>query len=140
MSIISSPKQHFGDLLGTDKPGVEEEMIARFANPIDRLLLTADGTLQMLVSAWHDRVVQVRVVRHEPNYDTASVDRQVELCFVDDGPPQQSFCTATSTVRFGNNDLMERARGFGIGQLFREWDLLPRFELLEAGRGPEKDS
>jgi hypothetical protein len=132
MSVVPS-RQHFGDLLGSERASNERILLSLFENPLDRLLLSADGTLQLLISTWHGRVVQVKVLKHEPNTSNLTVDREVELCFADDGT-QQPFCNAKSSLTFKNDDLMEKARLFGIGQLFREMNQLPRFELLNAGK------
>lgn len=132
MSTLPS-RHHFGDLLGTGKPGLEEDVLARFNEPLDRLILTADGTLQVLVSSWHSRVVQVKVLRHEPRKDGLVYDREIELVFADD-LTSKAFCNAKSVVTYESLDLVQKAEGFGIGQLFRAWNILPRFELLDAGK------
>jgi hypothetical protein len=129
--------------------------------PLDRLLVTANGNLQRLVSSYYDAPVQVVVeycqkrrqsklnVTTTTNYsaaadqamddtcassssDTVAIyDRRVQLQVYG-----QTFCVATSVIRIHHADcqaLVESGQ-VGLGQLFRYYNILPEFTLLQAGR------
>jgi len=134
-SFVTSPQQHFGDISGGHErfQEREREILARFDSPLDRLVLTADGTLQLVVSAWHNRVVTVNPVRIDEISDELRVEREVELLLGSlEDDDNKLFCRAVSTIKYENRDLMDKARGCGIGQMFRVWNLLPTFQLLDA--------
>ena len=52
---------------------------------------------------------------------------------------QTHFCTAKSTIIVRSEEVEKalEADKVGVGQLFRFYDILPKFSLLEAGRTPD---
>ena len=152
---------HFGDLMGTTTSAATKAAMAAGAafSPLERITLSANGNLQRIISAFYDRAVSVRILQNErvpAAEDTLAADcgargspagatrpggaaatahvfrRQVELWC-----GGERFCVATSRVVVSAPALREAlASGrVGIGQLFRHFDMLPRFELLRSGRG-----
>ena len=122
-----------------------------FDNPLDRMVLTANGNLQRLISSYYDSTVSVHVHHctprrqapahvasptHPPTPSSSmhspvvTWDRVVHLQVWD-----QTFCTATSviTVRDPLCVTLVESGQVGLGQLFRYLDLLPEFELVHAG-------
>ena len=74
---------HFGDLIGGSVSTLLCEGAAQLA-PAERLLVTANGNLQRLVSSWNNRPVEVRVLRNDrvdaaDDNSGAMFDRIVEL-------------------------------------------------------------
>lgn len=132
---------HFGDLMAptTATPGLTTAAAAaptellRFS-PLERLLVTANGNLQRIVSSYHAKPVDVRVAYNVETETSGVFHRQVTLHL--DGA-DEPFCTATSKVTV-NNDAMLLAiasNEIGIGQLFRHFDTLPVFTLVAVRRG-----
>ncbi|GBG29864.1 Hypothetical Protein FCC1311_060842 [Hondaea fermentalgiana] len=108
--------------------------VGKDLSPLERILATANGNLQRIVSSWCNRSVRVQVVRNEINEaastDTKVVyDRCVELWCED-----SKFGMADSIVTIESPKLMEAVSSgrVGIGQLFRQFDMLPAFELLSV--------
>jgi hypothetical protein len=128
-------------------------------NPLDRLCLTANGNLQRLVSSYYDAPVSVVVEKCcqrriiLSTSDDKSRQQQPSSTMIDvttatpTPPPQiwdrvvhlsvynRTFCTATSVVTVHCplcQQLVESGK-VGLGQLFRYLDLLPMFELHQAG-------
>ncbi|KNC82040.1 hypothetical protein SARC_05677 [Sphaeroforma arctica JP610] len=122
---------HLGDLMGwrttfTELPG-------QFTG-LERIVLTANGTLQRIISSYYNAEVTVKIRHNRPRTDQGWYDREVELLIFD-----QVFCIATSEIHLDRKeyvDLVEINR-IGLGQLFRHLNLLPFFHLLKVGRNPE---
>ena len=111
---------------------------------LDRIILTANGNLQRIISSYYDAPVEVKVISckertHLPYDDAPKMipgiwDRKVEL-----EVSNVKFCTAISeiTVHEARCADLVRSGELGLGQLFRYLDKLPTFDLLNAGRTPE---
>ena len=164
--IMSQPNNGQADLLFRDGLVTSEtyslEDIYGISNPLDRMAVTANGNLQRLFSSYYDAPVVVEMVhcmrkqQHQQDDDddeddvnvnvnvnsnnndgTASIhavwDRRVLLKIFN-----QTFCTADSVIVVHSQeveDLVESGK-VGIGQLFRHFNILPEFNLLEAGLTP----
>lgn len=128
-----SLQMHYGDLIRSQKLSVFEQLarsgVANQATAFERLLVTANGNLQRIVSSWFECPVSVKVLRNVklPEKDTwgRTVDLLCSGC---------EFCTAVSIVKLSEQRLVEAVESgrIGLGQLFRHFDLLPSFELLSA--------
>jgi hypothetical protein len=113
--------------------------------PIQRILLTANGTLQRLLSAYFNRPIFLRIVKHEEQKSPHQSNFQSDFSI---SPPvvflRQSelvmdneivICHASSRMEITSPDLLERlsTSSIGIGQLFRTYHLHPEFCLYEVG-------
>lgn len=120
------------------------EDIYGIKNPLDRMAVTANGNLQRLFSSFYDSPVVIEMVyctRQKQCSDgaiqsssadgTAIWDRRVLLKIFGN----QTFCTADSVVEVHSciaEDVIESGK-VGIGQIFRHFNILPKFTLLAAG-------
>ena len=97
--------------------------------PLQRVVLSANGNLQRLISSYHNSPVSVRV-RFNRRLSHGLYAREVTLSVFG-----TRFAVATSSVRLERADCIAAVeeRGVGIGQLFRHLNILPDFELLAAG-------
>jgi chorismate-pyruvate lyase len=132
--LVTSPTQSLSNLYG-------------ITDPLDRMAITANGNLQRLFSSYYDAPVFVVMDYCRPTTtntitddcessspDDKCWDRRVHLTV-----HNQTFCTADSFIRVHNVEcqaLVESGH-VGLGQLFRYLDILPEFELLEAGPTPQ---
>ena len=165
---------HFGDLLGEDwasgAGAAQEELgephgspflgragrpLASRLSPLGRLVVTANGNLQRVVSSWTNLAVSVVVLRNERLEEGGADAGQADEAAV--GAParveplrfarrvhlecgSRCFAVAESVVTLRSAELIAAVSSgaVGIGQLFRQFDLLPAFELrrvaLVAGR------
>lgn len=126
-----SPKRNkesrLGDLMGGEL-GYSTSDLKAFA-PLQRVVLTANGNLQRIVSSYYNAEVLV-VVRHNRRVAHGQYHRQVDIKVFD-----TVICRATTKVNIDRDDLIKALEdGVALGQLFREFDLLPTFELRAAGR------
>ncbi|KAI8904115.1 hypothetical protein EDD86DRAFT_260444 [Gorgonomyces haynaldii] len=101
--------------------------------PLERIVLTANGNLQRILSSYFNHNVSVDIVRNVMSTDNQSIvfDRMVYLkC------QGKTLCTATSQIIVQNQEMIRLVTedGIGIGQLFRYLNLLPQFKLLKANR------
>lgn len=98
--------------------------------PLERVLLTANGNLQRLVSSYHNTSVSVRVV-YSREVATGEFERKVTLLC-----GGTEFAEATSRLHITRADCISAIAdgGVAIGQLFRHLNILPTFELTAAGR------
>jgi hypothetical protein len=110
-------------------------------HPLDRMALTANGNLQRLVSSYYDAPVKVLVDYCRPIQDSnlhlkaKQWDRLVHL-----NVHNQTFCKAHSIITVYDplcQKLVESGE-VGLGQLFRYLDILPEFELQNAGPYPKE--
>ena len=126
-------------------------------HPLDRMALTANGNLQRMVSSYYDAPVSVMVescVLQQGNSNSSSTSsntttldttttattttqpqrwhRVVHLQIFN----QTTFCTATSDITIYDPQCQElvASHQIGLGQLFRHLDILPSFELHQAGK------
>lgn len=101
-------------------------------DPLHRLVVTANGNLQRLISSYHNTSVTVRPIYSRSVGDGRFEREVVLICF------GEAFATATSTVDISRADCIEAITtgGVAIGQLFRHLNILPTFELLGAGYEP----
>jgi chorismate-pyruvate lyase len=125
--LVTSPTQSLSVLYG-------------ITDPLFRMALTANGNLQRLFSSYYDAPVRVVMDYCRPTNnanespDDKCWDRLVHLTV-----HNQTFCTADSFIRVHDVEcqaLVESGH-VGLGQLFRYLDILPEFELLEAGPTPQ---
>jgi len=125
-----------------------------FFNPLDRMVLTANGNLQRLVSSYYDSAVSVYVDSCTPRLSASTQsalsstqsqssdvvvvwDRVVHLMVFN-----QTFCVATSVITVRDHlcvGLVESGK-VGLGQLFRYMDLLPEFCLVNADRNNKSNN
>ena len=116
-----------GDIMGS-APLTD---LTRFS-PLQRVALTANGNLQRVVSAYHNAPVTVALRQNNAHSSVSGTyERDVELLI--SGIP---FARCWSTVKVTRDDLMHAIEvdGVAIGQLFRHFGVLPRFELHAMGK------
>lgn len=127
---VSYGANNFGDIMG----GCETHIIVGGSfTPMERVVLTANGNLQRIMSAYYGAPVSVDVKKCNKvnsSYDML-YDREVDLIM-----GGQVFCTAVGRIELLDRSCVEAIEGkkIGVGQLFRYLGALPRFVLLEAGR------
>ncbi|RKO88285.1 hypothetical protein BDK51DRAFT_14460, partial [Blyttiomyces helicus] len=110
-------------------------------SPLERILLTANGTVQRILSAFWNATVTVEIITNARLDETAVTDplkavfrREVNIRCRDN-----VVCNAKSTITITDPEhlrLIEEEL-VGIGQLFRYLNVLPEFELVRAGQTPE---
>jgi hypothetical protein len=111
--------------------------------PLERIVLTANGNLQRIISAFYNQPVTVNILKnqrqrrqHKEGGEKVGVvkyEREVELsCF------GVVFCRAVSWVELSERKVVSlvEEQGVGIGQLFRLLHLLPEFNLLQVRKEP----
>lgn len=98
-------------------------------SPLERIILTTNGNLQRLISAYYNATVSVEILQNNKRENTNVFERVVLLKCLD-----QVFCKATSVVEIGNSSkaLSLLESGVGLGQLFSLIQMLPEFELIDV--------
>lgn len=124
-------------------------------SPLERILITANGNLQRIVSSFHARPVEVQVVYNTPipnrsgefkravdisllgNEDSTAINNREYPGYRE----KYCFCRATSRVSVTNPRMLDAlaSKRVGIGQLFRHFDAFPVFTLLNVRRGTLRD-
>ena len=122
--------------------------------PLQRVMLTREGNLQQLFSVYYDETVYVNVDRFDRARSTnvvppafirtqypvkestvlASWDREVTMRI-----KSHDFCKATSLVQAHSLEVVKLLdyQSIGIGQLFKQMELRPKFKLHDAGRNED---
>ncbi|TPX69978.1 hypothetical protein SpCBS45565_g02034 [Spizellomyces sp. 'palustris'] len=128
--------RHFGDIMSSRETTL---ILPSDFSPMERILLTANGNVQRVLSAYYNSTVSVDIIHNElisdesaSNAETESVfRREVNLCCLN-----QICCNAKSTVTITDPEYLRLIleQQVGIGQLFRYLNILPEFELLQVGR------
>ncbi|KAJ2159040.1 hypothetical protein GGF46_003332 [Coemansia sp. RSA 552] len=127
---------HFGDVMSQREtscmlPGV-------FTDPVQRIMLMANGNLQRVLSAYYNLPVSIEVVHSAPMAPQrrkpakglpVRYSRDINLVC-----NRTIVCSAQSTVDLLTDKAADLvvSQGVGIGQLFRYMNVLPTFTLLEA--------
>jgi hypothetical protein len=142
-SASTTSASSLGDIMSEiipSKANSLQETYHYFKNPLDRMILTANGNVQRLVSSYYDTPVTLRILyctlRDESSNETTTAtdnnpivwDRHVELSLYDG---RHVFCRATSEIRV--HDPTYRLTEIGIAQFFRHYNILPHFSLHAAG-------
>jgi hypothetical protein len=122
----SKPSAGLGDIAGFQLPSWRTLEGFR---PLHRVLLTANGNLQRLMSSYYNSPVTVKV-RVNRRVARGEYEREVDLSV-----HGLTFAIAVSKVRLGTDELISAVeeRGLAIGQLFRHMSIMPTFELRDAG-------
>ncbi|KAJ1962189.1 hypothetical protein GGI12_002799 [Dipsacomyces acuminosporus] len=130
-----SEPNHFGDVMSQRETSCM--LPAIFKNPVQRIMLMANGNLQRVLSAYYNLPVSVEVLFNEPENPKRLSERLLPIRYrrhINLVCNKIVVCTAHSTV-----DLLTRKaadlvinQGVGIGQLFRFMNVLPTFALIEA--------
>ena len=99
--------------------------------PLQRIVLTATGTLQGVLSAYFGQEVRV-VVREQTAEDRWVVHRVADLM-----AGEVVVCHADSQITLTLDKVREQvlAKQMGIGQILEALEIRPKFRLLEVGRG-----
>ena len=115
---------HFGNIMLTTT-----FQLPHYFNALQRILLTANGNLQLIFSSYHNSPVTITVLKN--NY-TADLyyDRCVTL-----NCKGKLLCTATSKVWTLSKEakVAVESEKIGIGQLFRFLNILPVFQMIDCG-------
>ena len=101
-------------------------------SPLERIILTANGNLQRILSAYYGSTISV-VIKKCERVDFARYDREVDILM-----GSQLICTATGEIVLHTEECREAIEhgSVGVGQLFRYLKVLPTFRLLAVGRSP----
>ena len=127
--LSRNPSAGLGDIMGHRQPlPVSSKTLAKFT-PLQRVVLSANGNLQRLVSSFHNSAVTIKS-RYNRVVHRGLIEREVELIVFG-----TIFGVATSTVQLSRADLISamEEQGLAIGQLFRHLNVMPNFDLRDAG-------
>ena len=95
-------EDNFGDIMFNDQIGCETDISisSEFTN-VERMILTANGNLQRIMSAYYGSPIRVEVLKSDPvdcddveNDAIVTYDREVNLCV-----NGKQFCNAVTKVR-----------------------------------------
>lgn len=124
---------HFGNIIPTGL-STKTPLLTGFT-PIQRIFLTASGTLQQILSAFHNTPVTVQVLKNQftstsKNNEMDYYDRCVSL-----RNESGVLCIAQSKVYCISQESKDAVKsgGIGIGQLFKYFGVIPEFVLVECG-------
>ncbi|KAF9160866.1 hypothetical protein DFQ26_005116 [Actinomortierella ambigua] len=127
---------HYGDIMSKRETSLT--LPGGFTG-FERILLTANGNLQRLLSAFFNKPVKVEILDNNKvalrSDEDASVmaryHREVNLLC-----ESKVVCNAKSQVLVSDKEIYDLVanKGVGIGQIFRYLDRLPSFDLHGLGR------
>lgn len=117
----------FGDIMSKKETNIS--VVGEFT-PLERIVITANGNLQRILSAYYGAPISVVIKKCEKKSDY-KYDREVDL--VVNG---QVACTARGEIVLHSDECIEaiESKSIGVGQLFRFLGVLPTFTLLGVGR------
>ncbi|KAJ8604335.1 hypothetical protein CTAYLR_002509 [Chrysophaeum taylorii] len=127
-SVVDSSR-HLGDLLGVSLE-TDVSLVANVSfTPMQRVALTSNGNFQRVLSSYHNRPVQIRVIRNE-KVGPGLYERAVVLSC-----RERPCCVAQSVVATqpAASELVDSG-AIGIGQLFERLGELPKFSLIEVAK------
>ncbi|KAJ2554161.1 hypothetical protein EV175_002680 [Coemansia sp. RSA 1933] len=126
---------HFGDVMSQRETSCM--LPAVFKDPVQRVMLMANGNLQRVLSAYYNLPVSVEVLCNEAEGDSQPGNKTLPIRYYRDINlicNRTIVCSAQSTVDLLTTKAADLVvnQGVGIGQLFRYMNVLPTFSLLEA--------
>lgn len=136
----SSEPDSYGDLMARSLSSTHLSFPSHFS-PLERILLAANGNLQRILSAYYNAPVTVQVIKCLRSPDSPCTptpdrpviyDRLVSLHCLN-----SVFCLASSSISISAPRIVAliESKSIGIGQLFRHFNALPEFQLLDCGLG-----
>jgi hypothetical protein len=122
---------HLGDIMSCKETCI---ILKGDFKPLERIVLTANGNLQRIFSAYFNTKIIVKIIKNDDvstDVDKLIYDRIVHLVARD-----RVLCIASSKVLITNDKLIKliKMENIGIGQLFRFLNLLPEFTLHRVDR------
>ncbi|KAJ9057649.1 hypothetical protein DSO57_1020521 [Entomophthora muscae] len=123
---------HLGDAMSLTETSIS---IPGNFSPLERILLSANGSLQRVLSAYFNKPIKIvivkNVLRGVSGHVPATYDREVHI-FCE----AKMVCKATSVIEVSEPRFIKMLEddSVGVGQLFRYISVLPEFKLLEFGR------
>lgn len=107
-------------------------------SPLERIAVTATGNLQRIISSYYCRPVVVTCLEND-EVAPGEYRRRVQLAVVFGEEERRVFCEARSRISIRSPEIEESVRRgtVGVGQLFRFYNILPEFRLVDAGRTQE---
>ncbi|KAJ1971914.1 hypothetical protein H4R35_004981 [Dimargaris xerosporica] len=123
--------------------------------PLQRVLIWANGTVQRILSSFHNTPIAIKVLRHataalsstwkfdafDPTPGALLYDREINLVTAEreEIDVHQVLCIATSKIAITNKAFQRMLvnDGVGIGQLFHYAGVVPTFRLLQIGKDPD---
>jgi chorismate-pyruvate lyase len=136
-SSMSDNHGHLGDIMsfGETEVMVQDGDLACFT-PLQRIALTANGNLQRILAAFFNAKVKVIINKNvlaERTEHKAVFHREVHIKIED-----LVCCVATSTVIITSKQILklvlDESTQIGIGQVFRNLNILPFFHLSNIGK------
>ncbi|KAJ3188851.1 hypothetical protein HDU85_004565 [Gaertneriomyces sp. JEL0708] len=125
---------HFGDIMSSRETTLR---LPSMFSPMERVLLTANGNVQRILSAFYNSTVSVEILKNIKTSQTeeaTTFEREVNIICLN-----KVCCNARSTVVISDPNYLRLLleQQVGIGQLFRYLSILPEFELIQVGRSPD---
>ena len=125
-----APSTMFGDIGGGGEASIDtrDDVPVSSFTPLQRVVLSANGNLQRIVSSYYNAPVVVEVVRND-RVEEGMFNRLVCLKLHD-----IVFGVAHSTVVITDEAALEAVErdGVAVGQLFRHLNMMPSFSLHAA--------
>eukprot|EP01119_Soliformovum_irregulare_P017470 TRINITY_DN5200_c0_g1_i1.p1 TRINITY_DN5200_c0_g1~~TRINITY_DN5200_c0_g1_i1.p1 ORF type:complete len:192 (-),score=22.22 TRINITY_DN5200_c0_g1_i1:31-606(-) len=129
--ITKLPTNHFGDIMSSTETTLR--LPDQFSR-MERVVLTANGNLQRILSAYYNDTVTIKVLKNKNISSDQTIDtlfeREVNLVC-----QEKVLCVATSEIKISDSSILDLVvnQGVGLGQLFRYLDKLPSFHLEAIG-------
>ncbi|TPX46792.1 hypothetical protein SeLEV6574_g03034 [Synchytrium endobioticum] len=122
---------HLGDLMSATETFLS---LPDLFTPLQRVLLTANGNVQRIISSYYNAPVTVDILLNHKESSTpacTTFKRSVNIIV-----KNHVCCRAVSTVHIYNVEVLRLVEQdcVGIGQLFRYLNILPEFTLVDVGR------
>jgi hypothetical protein len=107
---------------------------AKDYTPLERVILTANGNLQRILSAYYDLPVSVEVIKCE-KIGNMTFLREVLIVLQKPNEERKIICHVQGTICVNDQSVLEAIESgrVGVGQLFRYLRVLPVFRLHDAG-------
>ena len=130
---MSQIPAHFGDIMSSRETQVT---LSGEFSPLERILLTANGNLQRIISAYFNSKVTVKIIQNECVSECMPMKFQRSVELVCDGKVK---CVADSSLAVSDPEIASLIVNdrIGIGQIFRHLNILPEFELLQVNKTPK---
>lgn len=113
---------------------------AALFSPLERIVITANGNLQRILSAFHNMPISVAVLKSEYRGKN-SFDREVYLHLQESSSTENTnhqhiLCYINGEILVTDENLLHKVQSgtVGVGQLFAQLRIQPVFTLHSAGK------
>ena len=119
---------------------ITENIITGDYTPIERIILTCQGNVQQVLSAFFNSQINVKIINHQNLHSNATTDNQI-INHPNSYTRKVKIYAGDEMISVAESEIIvydplvgELLEKSGIGQMFQSMGVKPHFEMMEYGK------